>query len=76
MALRPADRAWLVLAATVTVWDLAAGETLSSAAGRYHQHRPWPTPLLVVYLAAHLLGWWPARGDPLHVITYWKRPRP
>lgn len=65
MALRPADRAWLALGTGVLAWDLAARETLSAAAGRYHLHRPWPTRLLVVYLAAHLLGIIPARTDPL-----------
>lgn len=65
-----------MLAAGVTAWDLCGRETLSAAAGRYHQARPWLTRAVITYLAAHLLGIIPARGDPLHVITYWKRRRP
>lgn len=65
-----------MLAAGVTAWDLAGAETLSAAAGRYHQRRPWLTRGVVLYLAAHLLGIIPARGDPLHVLTALKRPRP
>ncbi len=78
MVLRPADRAWLALAAGVLAWDVAcpAGQTLSAGAARYHQARPWLTRAVVAYLAAHLLGAIPARGDPLNYLTYWKRPRP
>lgn len=71
-----ADRAWLTIAASVTAWDVIGAETLSAAAGRYQQARPWLTRMLIVYLAAHLLGVVPARGDPLSYLTYWKRPRP
>ncbi|WP_133165002.1 DUF7427 family protein [Mycolicibacter virginiensis] len=76
--LRPADRAWLAVAAGVLAWDVAcpAGQTLSAGAARYHQQRPWLTRGVVLYLAAHLLGVWPSRGDPLNYLTYWKRPRP
>lgn len=74
----PADRAWLAVAAGVTAWDLACphDQTLSAAASRYHQHRPWTTRAIIVYLAGHLMGWWPPRADPLHLLTRLKRPRP
>lgn len=74
--LRPADRAWLGLAGAITAWDMLGAETLSTAADRYHRARPWLTRGVVLYLAAHLLGIIPARGDPLNYLTYWKRPRP
>lgn len=76
MSLSPADRAWLTLAASITAWDLCGRETLSAAACRYHRARPWLTRAVILYLAAHLLGVVPARGDPLHQLTRWKRPRP
>lgn len=76
--MRPADRAWIILAGGILAYDLACppGETLSEGMGRYHQARPWLTRTVVVYLAVHLLGWWPSRGDPLHVLTNLKRPQP
>lgn len=76
VSLSPADHAWLTLAAGVAVWDVCGAETLSAAAGRYHQARPWLTRVVVAYLAAHLLGAIPARGDPLCLLLIWKRPRP
>ncbi|MCV7277114.1 DUF7427 family protein [Mycolicibacter arupensis] len=74
--MRPADRAWLTLGAGVTAWDLCSRETLSAAADRYHRRQPWLTRGVIIYLAAHLLGWWPARGDPLRRLTTRTRPRP
>lgn len=76
LIMRPADRAWLAGGAVVAVWDLFGPETLSAAAGRYHLSRPWLTRTVILYLAAHLLGVIPARGDPLCLLFRWKRPRP
>ncbi|WP_131810468.1 hypothetical protein [Mycolicibacter heraklionensis] len=75
-SMRPADRAWLAGAVAITAWDLFGPETLSSAADRYHQSRPWLTRGIVLYLALHLLSLIPARGDPLCLLLLWKRPRP
>lgn len=74
LIMQPDDRAWLVLGAGILAWDLTCppGQTLSDAAARYHRARPWTARLLVAYLAGHLLGWWPACGDPLRAITHWK----
>ena len=44
---------------------MLGGETLSAAAGRYHQQRPWLTRTVIIYLSLHLLGIIPARVDPL-----------
>lgn len=75
-AVTATDRAWLAIAGAVIAWDITARETLSGAVGRYHQSRPWLTRAVVTYLAAHLLGLIPARGDPLHVsLRLWKRRR-
>lgn len=73
--MRPADRAWLTAGAVVAGWDLIGPETLSGAVDRYHHRWPWLTRMVILYLAAHLLGVVPARGDPLSYLTYWKRPR-
>lgn len=63
--MRPADKAWLVLAASVAVWDAACppGEMLSEASARYTRaHRVlWPTA--IVYTAGHLMHVWPRRVD-------------
>lgn len=69
--MRPADRAWLGLAAAVTVYEVAAcrrpgWELLSQAADRHRARHPVAVHLAAVYLAAHLTRRWPARLDPLH----------
>ncbi|GFG83408.1 DUF7427 family protein [Mycolicibacter algericus] len=69
----PADRAWLTLAGGVLAWDMLGAETLSAAAGRYHQRRPWLTRVVVAHLAAHLLGVVPPVADPPHWLTRPKR---
>lgn len=74
--MQPADRAWLVLGGGVLAWDLLGDETLSAAVARYHHRWRWLAPAVILYVAAHLLGVVPARGDPLNYLTYWKRPRP
>jgi hypothetical protein len=73
-SLRPADTAWLTLAAAVLTYELVAAgrrdwELLSEAADRYRDRHPLPTHVTVLYLAGHLLRRWPARLDPLHLIT-------
>ncbi|TXH15426.1 MAG: hypothetical protein E6R06_32965 [Mycobacterium sp.] len=67
--LRPADRAWLALAAGVAAWDTWGHETLSTAVDRYHHAWPWVTRAVVAYFAAHLLGIIPGKLDPLHALT-------
>lgn len=66
--MRVADRAWLGLAAGVVVYEALApsGELLSHGAERYRRHHPVLTHGVIVYVAAHLAGLWPARVDPLH----------
>ena len=68
--MRPADRAWITLAAAVLTYEIAAAyrrwELLSEAADRYRRARPIATHATVLYLAGHLLRRWPARLDPLH----------
>lgn len=63
--MKPADRAWCVLATGVVAYDLCArdGETLSDGAGRYPR---LPRSLVVAVLALHLLKVVPDRYDPLH----------
>lgn len=69
--MRPADRAWLTIAAVVLAYEITAGkrrdwELLSEAADRYRRRHPIITHLGVLYLAGHLLRRWPRRLDPLH----------
>lgn len=65
---RPADRAWIAIAAAVLVYEALAprGELLSQGVARYRAQRPVVTHAVIVYLAAHLAGVWPQRFDPLH----------
>lgn len=69
----PADRAWLALAAGVTVYELAAArrewELLSEAADRHRSRHPWLVHAVVIYLAAHLLRRWPRNLDPLGLLA-------
>lgn len=72
--MRPADRAWAVLAVVVLVYEAhAAGrqewELLSEASDRYRQSHPIAWTGLVVYTAAHLLRKIPAPIDPLHQLA-------
>lgn len=67
--MRPADRAWLGIAAGVTAYEVAAcragWELLSEAVDRYRTNRPVIAAGTVIYLAAHLVRVWPRRLDPL-----------
>lgn len=71
--MKPADRAWLTLAAGVLAYEIAASlrqwELLSEAADRYRRQRPIATHATVLYLAGHLLRRWPQRLDPLHLLA-------
>lgn len=74
--MRPADWAWLGVAAAVVGYELHAAarrdwELLSEAADRYRAGHPVLTHLSVVYVAGHLLRRWPARLDPLHRLAGW-----
>lgn len=69
--MRAADRAWLTLAAGITVYEVLAcrrpgWELLSQAADRHRARHPWAVHVAAIYLAAHLTRRWPARVDPLH----------
>lgn len=69
--MKPADTAWLTLAAAVTTYELWAarhrpGELLSEACDRYRSAHPAITYAVIFYLAAHLTRRWPQRYDPLH----------
>lgn len=72
--MRPADCAWLALAAAILLYEAAAAsrkdwELLSEAADRYRAGHPILTHLTIVYVAGHLLRRWPARFDPLHQLA-------
>lgn len=73
--MRAADRAWLVLAAGVVVYEMAAedGELLSEGADRYMQHHPWLTRTVVAALALHIANAVPCRIDPIHQLFAVKR---
>lgn len=68
------DKAWMVLAAYVLLWDFLCptGQTLSEAATDYRRRWPLATVGVVVYIAAHLLDAIPERLDFLHTATKWK----
>lgn len=64
--MRSADKAWLTLVLGVTVYEIRCEELLSEAMNRYRQSHPILVSTLIVYVAMHLLRWWPQRFDPLH----------
>lgn len=69
--MRPADRAWITLAAAVTAWDLSCprGETLSEGCARYCAAHPVTARVAVVYVAGHLLHAWPPTLDLFTQLT-------
>lgn len=71
--MRPADRAWLILAVAVTLYEIAAArrdwELLSEAADRHRARHPLIVHTAAVYLSGHLTRRWPRRLDPLTQIT-------
>ncbi|KLO25917.1 hypothetical protein ABW16_21675 [Mycolicibacter heraklionensis] len=66
--MRPADRAWLVLATGVVAYDLAApdGETLSEGADRYLLAHRWLTRGAAFVVTLHCCNLFPIAFDPLH----------
>ncbi len=69
--MRPADRALVAIGAVVTAYEAAAlvlpdWELLTEAVRRHRGRRPVVTVGGITYLAAHLIGVWPPRYDPLH----------
>jgi hypothetical protein len=69
--MRPSDKAWLTLAAGVTVWDALCprGEMLSEASSRYAKARPLLWNVTIIYVAGHLMHVWPQRCDPLSTLA-------
>lgn len=68
--MRPADRAWLVLAGGVVAYDLAAapGETLSEGVDRYLLSHRWLTRGIAFMVTLHVCNLWPVKLDPLHLL--------
>lgn len=68
--MRPADQAWIALAAGVLVYELAAhdGELLSEAADRYLARHPVLTIGVVAATALHLLNITPRWCDPYGIL--------
>jgi hypothetical protein len=66
--MRTSDRAWVVLAAGIVTYEVAAKpeELMSQAVDRYLESRPWITRMAVAIVSAHLLNLIPSRLDPLH----------
>jgi len=66
--MRPGDKAWLVLAGGILVWDMIAppGELLSEAADRYLETHPILTRAVIAVVALHLANILPPRIDPVH----------
>lgn len=65
--MRPADRAWVLIAAWVVVYDILLapdGETLSEGADRWLASKPWITRLAIFAVAKHLCN--ELNPDPLH----------
>lgn len=73
--MRPADKAWLTLAAGVAAYEVAAGdgELLSEAADRYMLTHPWLTRAVAFSIALHLCNAIPSTFDPLHWLFTLKR---
>ena len=83
MNMKPADRAWIGLAAAVTTYEVAASrrdwELLSEAMDRYRgegrlrddfdQAVRLAIDAAIIYLALHLRRRWPARLDPLGLLA-------
>lgn len=72
------ERAWLVLAVAVALYEIAApkDQLLSEAVDRWLAKRPWMTRAVVVLTAAHLLNLIPQRVDPFHRLaeaSFWRR---
>jgi hypothetical protein len=66
--LRPADRAWIVLGASVITYEILAEDLLSYAADRWLETHPWLTRAAIAAVALHLANGVPSRYDPLHYL--------
>lgn len=68
--MRPADRAWITLAAGVIVWDMACpdDEMLSEASRRYAQNHRLIAYGVIASLALHLSDLLPRWVDPIHFL--------
>lgn len=68
--MKPADRAWIVLAGGVFAYEAAAAltkwELLSEAVDRYRAKHPVITLGVICLLAAHLSRAIPRNLDPIH----------
>jgi hypothetical protein len=71
--MRPADRAWLVLATGVVAYEISADDLLSYAADRWMLKHPWLTRAAIASVALHLCNAIPERCDPLHYLFGVKR---
>ncbi len=71
--MKPADRAWIAAAITVTAYEITAvrlrWELLSEAVDRYRRNRPVVTDCAISFVALHLLRRWPPRLDPLAALA-------
>lgn len=73
--MKPADWAWLTVAAGVLAYEAVASsrrhdwELLSEACDRYRSAHPVITTVTIGYLAAHLTRVVPRRVDPLHLLA-------
>lgn len=69
--MRPAEKAWLALAAGVIGYEIFAeeGELMSEAVDRWLMKHPAVTTLGVVVTAMHLLNWIPKPIDPFHLLS-------
>lgn len=72
--MRPADRAWIVLGASVLAYEIVADDLLSMAADRWMERHPWLTRVAIAAVAMHLCNAIPERLDPLHWLFRLKRP--
>ncbi|MCA9843208.1 MAG: hypothetical protein KC491_01025 [Dehalococcoidia bacterium] len=71
--MKPADRAWIAAAITVTAYEITAvklrWELLSEAVDRYRRQHPIATDCCIGFVALHLLRRWPPRIDPLAALA-------
>lgn len=71
--MRPADYAWLTMAAGIVAYEVAArdGDLLSDGWDRYATHeKPWVATLAKLapfIVAGHLSNAWPNWADPIHL---------
>lgn len=66
-----AERAWVGMAAAITVYEIACpkGQTLSEGVDRVMNKHPLAVPLAIGYVAAHLCNLLPEKLDLFHAVT-------